>query len=286
MHKIIIIGAGPAGMACALQLKRYNIDALLIEANKPGGLLHNANKVENYLGFQGIKGTDLIKHFTTHLQQNDIKITQDLVRSVRHPATQSVDRGIQKNRELTLDPAVKPRDDEVQKNFEIQGTNQTYYCEKLILATGTIPKKTDMIDERIFYEPIDVKNKNIVIVGAGDAAFDYAINMAQHNQVIILNRGIEIKALPVLQKIVAENSKINYIENARIDDYADKADFIIFAIGRIPNKPEMVVDEEELIKQQKLFLIGDIKNGIYRQTSLAVADGIKAAMEIALGNKQ
>lgn len=267
MYKVIIIGAGPAGMACALQLKRYGIDALLLEANLPGGLLNNAHKVENHLGFpQGITGTELIKHFTAQLTDHKIKITQDFVEKINF-----------------------------NDNFEIYGAKQVYQSEKLILATGTSSIKPDIkLKEKIFFDVVDllhVKNKRIVIVGAGDAAFDYAINLAQHNRVTILNRSTKIKALPILQKIVTENSNINYIDNVFIDDYlkSNECDYLLFAIGRKPNKPkyanEMAAAESELIKRKKLFLIGDIKNDIYRQTSLAVADGIKAAMEIALENK-
>jgi len=264
MHKVIIIGAGPAGMAAALQLKRYGVDALLLEANNPGGLLNNANKVENYLGFaDGINGTKLIEHFTTHLKKYDIKITQDFVEKTNF------------------------NDD----FFEVYGSKQTYQSEKLILATGTSPIQPDIkLKTKVFFDVvdlIDVKNKHIIIVGAGDAAFDYAINLSQHNQITILNRSTEIKALPILQKIVADNSNINYLDNVSIDDHlkSNACDYLLFAIGRKPNKPkyanEMASQETELIKKQKLFLIGDIKNGIYRQTSLAIADGIKAAMEIA-----
>ena len=46
--KVIIIGAGPAGIACATQLKRYNIDSIIIEKEEIGGLIKNANWIENY----------------------------------------------------------------------------------------------------------------------------------------------------------------------------------------------------------------------------------------------
>lgn len=268
MHKVIIIGAGSAGMAAALQLKRYDIDALLLEANNPGGLLNNANKVENYLGFpKGITGTELINHFIAQLTYHKIKITKDLVEQINF------------NNDF----------------FEVHGAKQTYKCEKLILATGTSPIKSDLkLDKKIFYEVIDLldaKDKHIIIIGAGDAAFDYAVNLARNNQVTILNRSAKIKALPILQKIAAENPNINYRNNVSINDYLklnDKYDYLLFAIGRKPNKPkysnEIALQETELIKRKKIFLIGDIKNDIYRQTSLAVADGIKAAMEIALEN--
>ena len=47
----IVIGAGPAGLASALYLKRAGIDVLLIDKDAPGGQLLKTSMVENYLGF-------------------------------------------------------------------------------------------------------------------------------------------------------------------------------------------------------------------------------------------
>ncbi|MCK4538908.1 MAG: NAD(P)-binding domain-containing protein, partial [Candidatus Krumholzibacteria bacterium] len=58
--KLIIIGAGPAGIAAAIYLKRAGVDFVLLESGEPGGLLRNAFLVENYPGFPGgIKGAEL-----------------------------------------------------------------------------------------------------------------------------------------------------------------------------------------------------------------------------------
>jgi len=45
--EVAIIGAGPAGIAAAIQLKRFGFDTLLLEKDTVGGLLRNANLVEN-----------------------------------------------------------------------------------------------------------------------------------------------------------------------------------------------------------------------------------------------
>jgi thioredoxin reductase (NADPH) len=52
IENVIIIGGGPAGIAAAIQLKRYGLDPLILERKALGGLLRNANLVENYPGFR------------------------------------------------------------------------------------------------------------------------------------------------------------------------------------------------------------------------------------------
>jgi thioredoxin reductase len=62
IEKVAIIGAGPAGIATAIQLKRYEIAPIIFEKARIGGLLLNANLVENYPGFpEGISGITLVK---------------------------------------------------------------------------------------------------------------------------------------------------------------------------------------------------------------------------------
>ena len=64
VHPVIIIGAGPAGLAAAMQLERQGVSALVFERSQVGGLLWNANLVENYPGFvDGITGPDLVDLF-------------------------------------------------------------------------------------------------------------------------------------------------------------------------------------------------------------------------------
>ena len=64
-----------------------------------------------------------------------------------------------------------------------------------------------------------------------------------------------------------------------------EVDHLIFAIGRDPSIELLDQDlnskREKLIEEGLLYLIGDVKNGRYRQTIIAMGDDIKAAMKIA-----
>ena len=82
VYSVAIIGE-VAGLAAAIQLKRYGIDALLLDAEAIGGLLRNANLVENYPGFpQGIPGIELARLFAGQLDQAGVTVTYARVSAV------------------------------------------------------------------------------------------------------------------------------------------------------------------------------------------------------------
>ena len=285
IHPVIIIGAGPAGLAAAMQLERQGISPLVFERQRVGGLLWNANWVENYPGFvEGITGPDLVKIFHDQALRLGVKIV--------------------------LEEVIKA---EFQDGlFRIATKGVDYQSQLLVAASGTVPDKyafemiSEDIKERIFSEvgPIShVQDKQIIIIGAGDAALDYALNLSRQNKVTILNRGTRIKGLKLLWKRVQKKSAISYFNNTEIrsitlDDGGKlvlsgnqdggevklAGDFLITAIGRKPEYSfagdSIIEGREQLEKDQKLFLIGDLINGSFRQTSIAVADGIRTAMII------
>jgi len=189
-----------------------------------------------------------------------------------------------------------------------------YRAEIAVIASGTKARQFEdgFIPEnaksRVFYEVrdlLDCADKEIIIVGAGDAAFDYALNLSQRNRVKILNRGTQIKSLELLQKRVKENENIAYLEDAQVkqvtysgndrltvkvvhrDDLEImESDVLVGALGRLPNLDFLgegiQVRESDLVEQGILYFIGDVRNGIYRQTAIAAGDGLRAAMQIDL----
>jgi thioredoxin reductase len=281
----VIIGGGPAGMTAAIQLKRYGLDPLVFESRQLGGLLWNANLVENYPGFPGgISGPELVRKITRQFTDLDILWKRQQIHQVDHDGS----------------------------IFIAESDQEAFTSKVLVLATGTEPSHfpEGLIPENaaghVFYEVhdlVETENSRIAIVGAGDAAFDYALNLANRdNQVIILNRGTEIKALPLLIKRVQDNHKITYKENTSLTGIAlqggnlhlsavdgtgktsYKVGALLGAIGRSPTGPvrteRLAANETYLQSSGALHFIGDLHNGIYRQTAISVGDGLKAAMKI------
>ena len=273
---VIIIGAGPAGIACAIQLKRYNIDSIVLEKDKIGGLLKNANLVENYIGFpNGLSGEKLVELIKRQSQSSKLKIKYEFVESV----------------------------DSDKDTISVKTNNNLYQSKYLVIASGTkpiiptVPIIHDNLKNKVFYDIYklgQIKNKNIAIIGAGDCAFDYALNLCSNNKVTILNRSNRIKALPILQDRVFKIECINYFDNIivkQIESKNDKInlssipnivttvfDYILIAVGRESNLDFI---NKDIMTNQNIFRIGDVKNEHFRQTSIAVGDGTFAAMKIS-----
>jgi len=285
MHvdEVLIIGAGPAGMAAALQLKRYGITPRHFEKARPGGLLWNANCVENYPGFpQGISGPDLVHTFIEQI------------------------KGI----EIAPEPVIELSWQ--QELFFARTPSNTYPARKVIIASGTRPclftgfPIPDELSPNVVYEVAGLLNeegKNIVIVGSSDAAFDYALNLSRKNTVIILNRGERLKCLPLLWDRAQAVQNLSYRSNTVIKKLLVRpgsgmivecsspqgpaeyqADYLVGAIGREPLldfvSASVTEQAADLENRGILHLVGDVKNGIFRQTAIAVGDGIRAAMRI------
>jgi thioredoxin reductase len=182
----------------------------------------------------------------------------------------------------------------------------------VVIATGTKPRKfTDLkipeqFRDKVLYDVYPVlalEGQRVAIVGAGDAAFDYALNLGKKNQVMILNRGGEIRCLPLLWDRVSASPSITYHPKTRISKFTisndqemslecitpngidiKQVEILIGAIGRDPQLDFISGNFHQkaiqLESSSELYYVGDVANGLYRQTSIAVGDGTLAAMKI------
>jgi len=295
-EKIAIIGAGPAGAAAAVQLRRMGRDPLVFERGRPGGLLRSANLVENYPGFpDGIAGRELAELIGKHLERFRVRIINEEVAGMDY-------RG---------------------GRFVLKHHSGVCMAGRVILSAGTVPRDDHGIEvsgraaDLIFHSPESIREgTDTVIIGAGDAAFDYALNLAPRNRVLILGRSDKPRALKVLVERAEENQRIDYFSNAGVSDIESengelflrlkdpcglqfpepfdagagnkvRADNALFATGRSPAtgflSDKLLELSRRLENEGKLFFAGDIRGGRCRQAAVAAGDGLRAAMKTGKG---
>ncbi|MCF2140626.1 MAG: NAD(P)/FAD-dependent oxidoreductase [Candidatus Lokiarchaeota archaeon] len=284
---IVIIGAGPAGIAAALQLQREEIPFIIL-SNDVGGCVKNAFLIENLITYPlGVSGVNLSETLEKVISQHNIPIIFCQVKSI----------------------------DYEDERFLIKTDEKKYTSSYLILAIGSIPSKLNISGEKIAYEDhllnyeiknTNIQNKTIAIIGGGDVAFDYALNLVnKNNKIFILVRSSNIKALPRLQALVRSHKLIKVITNFPVDKISviDKSvrlwstssssnekrsinvDHIFVAIGRHPN--QLLIEskireiKDKLIFKKRLYIIGDFAHSKFRQISIAMGDGIQAAMKLS-----
>jgi thioredoxin reductase (NADPH) len=75
VRDLIIVGAGPSGLAAAVYAASEGLDALVIETDAPGGQAGSSSKIENYLGFPtGVSGQELANRAITQAQKFGAKM--------------------------------------------------------------------------------------------------------------------------------------------------------------------------------------------------------------------
>lgn len=165
VHDLIIVGAGPAGLAAAVYAASEGIDALLIESHAPGGQAGSSSKIENYLGFPtGVSGQELAARAIWQAQKFGAKMA--LARAIVQLRWQH------RPYELVMD----------------DGT--VFLARTLVIATGACYNKPTTVDldrfagRGIHYGATCIeaqlcKNEEVIVVGGGNSAGQAAVFLSE-----------------------------------------------------------------------------------------------------------
>lgn len=165
IRDVVIVGAGPSGLAAAVYAASEGLDVLVLEANAPGGQAGSSSRIENYLGFPtGISGQELAARAFTQAEKfgAHVAIAQGAtgISCERKPYTVRIDKG----------PGVPAR--------------------TIILATGAEYRKL-AVDNLSRFEGAGVyyaatfmeaqlcRGEEVVVVGGGNSAGQAAVFLAQ-----------------------------------------------------------------------------------------------------------
>jgi len=278
-NSIAVIGCGPAGVACAVQLKRSGMQPEVYEHREAGGTIRMAHLVENYPGFpEGITGRELASLFRVSLEKWGVQIIPEKVESLSR-------RG---------------------DVFSVGAAGSTTAYRCVVVATGTRPRRLDGITvdrrvrDRIMYDVLAVHESGfgkVGILGGGDVAVDYAMHLSVTSEVHIFHRRVEPGALPLLTEraraggvTLHETGPLESVQPAgeSLELVFEKGRFVVEAllpsIGREPVtdfiEPDILDRRTLLREERKVYFIGDVANGPYRQVAIAAGEGLRTAMEI------
>ena len=301
IYDVIILGAGPAGLAAGLYAGRSCLKTLIIEKGQDGGQIAITDEIENYPGqiVEGESGPSLIARMSEQAKKFGAERVSDVIKSVE------------------LEGKVK----------KLVGAKGEYYGKTVILATGAFPRPIGCKNEGKFVgkgisfcatcDANFFEDFEVFVVGGGDSAVEEAMYLTKFaRKVSIIHRRDELRAAKSIQEKAFKNPKMNFIWDTVVEEVdgdellnkmvlknvktgelttyeADEEDglFGLFGfIGMIPNSGlfEGIIDMDRgYIKTDDnmhtnipgVYAAGDIRVKSLRQVVTAAADGAIAAMQ-------
>jgi thioredoxin reductase (NADPH) len=297
VEKVIILGAGPAGLSAAIYTSREGFEPLVIGGYNPGGQLLLTTVVENIPGFpDGIDGPEIVSRMRQQAQKF---------------GTRFIDQNASE-----VDFSKKP--------YKVVADGKTYEAETLIIATGANAKWLGIPSEQKFVgrgvsscgtcDGPFFKNKDVIVVGGGDTAMEDALFLTRFaTSVTIMHRREEFKASKIMLDRARSNPKMRFIVNKTIEEILGgvhvtgvrlkdvktneitemKIDGVFIAIGYAPNteifKGKLNLNamgyivpksDEVLTEYEGVFVAGDVADHFYRQAATAMGSGVKAALHV------
>jgi thioredoxin reductase (NADPH) len=175
IYDVVIVGAGPAGMCAALYAGRGMLTAVTIERGAPGGELLNTDLIEDYIGFESIKGWELAQKMTEHAKKFGAEIVTDTVERIH-------------------------KDADGWFNVET-ARGDTYRTQAVILTAGGTPIKLGVPGENLphvshyYTEPYEFWNQDVVVLGGKNSAAEAALDLYRNGaRVTLVHRGKELGA--------------------------------------------------------------------------------------------
>ncbi len=289
---VIIIGAGPAGLAAAQYATRANMKTLLVESKITGGQALQIMSLENFPGlYPPVSGNDYVEAM--------------MLQAIHFGAT-FVTVNI-----FSLD--------KIGDTFVLKTDKETFSSYTVIIATGAEHRKLGAVGEADFVgrgvsycatcDGPFFKNKNVLVVGGGDSACDEAMYLSSiASQVILVHRKSQFRAQEQVAQRVFQNPKITVLLNTIVLEIqgTDRVEKVIIQNTQEGKKEELSVagifiyvgmnprtalvdmlpkdgegyiltDDKMETAVKGLFCAGDVRSKSFRQVVTAVSDGAIAA---------
>lgn len=299
MFDIAILGGGPAGCAAGVYAARKQLKTVLITESFGGQSIVSPG-IENWIGDKVIPGIELAQKLEGHVKKY---VSDDFV----------VKEG---ERILNVE--------KIDGGFEVKTSKETYQAKTVLVTTGSHRRKLPVAGAEEFeHKGITYcascdgpffANKDVVVVGGGNAGFESAAQLLAYTKsVTLLQRSDRYKADAVTVETVLAHPKMSGVLNANIMEVrgGDFVEEIVYEVGgetitkpvggifvEIGAEPttEYVADLVDMSdygqvkvdpRSQKtsvdgIWAAGDCTDGLYHQNNIAAGDAVKALEDIYL----
>jgi thioredoxin reductase (NADPH) len=205
VRDVIVVGAGPAGLAAAVYAASEGLDVLVLETGTPGGQAGSSSKIENYLGFPtGISGLALAARARVQAQKFGAEIRTAYsalkLNCDRRPYAVDLGHGTTvRGRAIIIATGAEYRQLAIENVSRFLGTG-IYYA-----ATATEARRCEM--------------REVIVVGGGNSAGQAAVYLAgrcRHVHLLVRSKGLADTMSDYLIRRIAETSNITLHANTEI----------------------------------------------------------------------
>lgn len=205
VHDVVIVGAGPAGLAAAVYAASEGLDTVVVEATAPGGQAGSSSKIENYLGFPtGISGQALSQRALAQAEKFGTRFV--------------VARG-----------AVELGCDGVPYVLHMEG-GHSLRARAVVIASGAEYRKLDIPDRErfegvgIYYGATFIEaqrcgSDEVIVVGGGNSAGQAAMYLSQtarHVHILVRGEGLAASMSRYLIRRIEESPNVTLHTRKRL----------------------------------------------------------------------
>ena len=315
IYDVIIVGAGPAGVAAAVYAARKKLKNLLI-AESFGGQSIVSDDIQNWIGEPHISGFDLARKLEAH-----VRSYPDAVEILMPERVKAVREAVCRESASDMATAGKP---ERICDFEVETeSGKKFQGKTIILAAGAHRKKLGVPGEEklsgkgvAYCATCDAplfSDKKVAVMGGGNAGFEAVVDLFPYAvEVYLLTHGDSLSGDPVTQEEIKKNSKLKAVifNAAALEIIGDKfvsglkykdiktneekvlaIDGVFVEIGSVPNSDmvkglveidkwgQVIIDSKHASTSRPgIFAAGDISDDPYKQNNISAGDAIKAAL--------
>ena len=301
-YDVIIVGAGPAGLAAGLYAGRMELKALALEMKAPGGELLNTLDIEDYPGFEHITGQDLSDKMEAHARKFGLEIDYDQVKEIWKDG------------------------DDIVVSTEL---DKEYRVPAVIVTAGGAPKKLGVPGEEEYAgrgvsycaicDGAFFKEKVVAVVGGGDSAVEEGTFLTRYaSKVHLIHRRDEFRAQAVAVQRARQDPKVEFVMDTVVEEIEGSGNpdeggavkslklknirtgatstlevaAVFPFVGFLPNSNIFRdhVDHDELgyiytdtnmaTNIEGIFAAGDVRHQLTKQITTAVGDGTTAVVAV------